>query len=110
MSEGKVLALQGQRSAMKKRTFLDVTIAITIINNSSLDFRDSEVTVKDDQTSTVRTAYFGHIHNHTRDNRTISMPGYIEWCAYKITTMDGEIIAGAGLAENAPGIDITIRD
>jgi len=95
---------------MKKRTFLDVNIPITIINNSSVDFRDSEVSVKDDQTSTVRTAYFGYIIAHTRDNRTISMPGYIEWCAYKITTVDGEIIAGSGLTENAPGVDITIRE
>lgn len=110
MSGGKLLSLQGQRSAMKKRTFLDVNIPITIINNSSVDFRDSEVSVKDDQTSTVRTAYFGYIIAHTRDNRTISMPGYIEWCAYKMTTVDGEIIAGSGLAENAPGVDITIRD
>ena len=110
MSEGKVLSLQGQRSAKKKRTLLEANIPITIINNSSVDFKDAEVTVKDDDTSTVRTAYFGYIIAHVRDNRTLSMPGYIEWCAYKITTVDGEIIAGAGLGNNAPAIEITIRD
>jgi len=110
MSEGKVLSLQGQRSAMKKRSLLEANIPITIVNNSSVDFKDSEVTVKDDDTSTVRSAYFGYIIAHARDNRTLSMPGHIEWCAYKITTVDGEIIAGAGLSKNAPGIEITIRD
>ena len=110
MSEGKILSLQGQRSAKKKRTLLEANIPITIINNSSVDFKDSEVTVKDDDTSTVRTAYFGYIIAHARENRTLSMPGYIEWCAYKITTVDGEIIAGAGLGNNAPAVEITIRD
>ena len=75
-----------------------------------VDFRDLEVTVKEDDTSTVRTAYFGYIIAHARDNRTISMPGYIEWCAYKIPTVEGEVIAGAGLGSNAPAIEITIRD
>jgi len=110
MSEGTVLALQGHRSARKKRTLLETNIPITIINNSSVDLKDSEVTVKDDDTSTVRTAYFGYLIAHARETRTLSMPGYIEWCAYRVTTVDGEVIAGAGLGTNAPAVEITIRD
>ena len=110
MSESKALLLQGQRSTKKKRTLLEANISITIINNSSVDFRGSEVTVKDEETSTVRSAYFGFIIAHGREHRTLSMPGNIEWCAYQITTVDGEIIAGAGLSTNAPSVEITIHD
>jgi len=66
--------------------------------------------VKDGETSTVRSAYFGFINVHGRDHRTLSMPGNIEWCAYQITTVDGEIIAGAGVGGNAPAVEIAIRD
>jgi hypothetical protein len=86
------------------------SIPITIRNASSMGFQKAEVAVKDEGSQQVATAYFGHIPARTTSTQNVQLPGGIESCLYRITPDVGEDIVGGGLANNAPGVNITISD
>ena len=86
------------------------SIPITIRNASSIGFQKAEVAVKDEGSQQVATAYFGHIPSRTTSTERVQLPGGIESCLYRITPDVGEDIVGGGLANNAPGVNITISD
>lgn len=85
-------------------------IPITIRNASSVGFQKAEVAVKDEGSGQVATAYFGYIAARSTATEHVQLPGGIESCLYKIWPEVGDEILGGGLANNAPGVNITISD
>lgn len=112
MSEEKNLQLASSlsTSAVTSADLANYNIPITIRNASSVGFQKAEVAVKDEGSNTVASAYFGHINSHSTATETVQLPGGIESCVYRITPDVGEDILGGGLANNAPGVNITISD
>ncbi len=85
-------------------------ISISVINDSSVDFRVAEVAVKDNDSNRVATGILQDIPSGGEAHTTVQLPGGIEWCAWKIIPVVGETFYGGGAASNAPGVRLTITD
>jgi hypothetical protein len=85
-------------------------ISVMINNRSTMGFKKAEVAVKDNDSNQVVTARFGRIEAGASARETVTLPGGIEWCVFRITPDVGEDILGGGAASNAPGVEITIED
>ncbi len=111
--EDKVAQVELSQSLSKPRNsdaLRSYNISITIKNKSSVGFQKAEVAVKDNESGDVETAYFGHIPSGGSAQQIVQMPGGIEFCIWKILPDVGEEIYGSGIANNAPGVVLTIND
>lgn len=94
----------------KKSEVAFYPISISVINESSVDFRVAEIAVKDNDSNRVATGILQDIPSGGEAHTTVQLPGGIELCIWKITPVVGEIITGFGAANNAPGVRLTITD
>jgi len=85
-------------------------ISISVINESSVDFRVAEIAVKDNDSNRVATGILHDIPSGGEAHTTVQLPGGIEFCLWKIIPVVGETITGFGAASNAPGVRLTITD
>ena len=110
MKDLSVAEFQGKRSTSFDKTADTYRLPITIINRSSVGFQKAEVAVKDEDSNSVATAYFGHIPKGATAQEFVHLPGGIEVCIWKILPDVGDEIYGVGAANNAGGVKLTITD